>query len=106
MVDNTAFGHTGDGLADQRAGVLGDRQGLPDRPISTVGEESSHIRRTLNPLFVESLMGWPPGWTSLTSRRPHRTPPALGEWSRTSSSSVCDLHSLHSACRKRLRRRS
>lgn len=34
-----------------------------DRPISTVGEESSHIRRTLNPLFVEWLMGWPPGWT-------------------------------------------
>ncbi|MGX5827387.1 hypothetical protein [Mesorhizobium sp. 43Arga] len=36
----------------------------PDRPISTVGDESSHIRRTLNPLFVEWLMGWPPGWTS------------------------------------------
>ncbi|WP_244494026.1 hypothetical protein [Mesorhizobium sp. Root172] len=34
-----------------------------DRPISTVGGESSHIRRTLNPLFVEWLMGWPPGWT-------------------------------------------
>lgn len=38
---------------------------LPDRPISTVGEESSHIRRSLNPLFVEWLMGWPPGWTLL-----------------------------------------
>lgn len=38
---------------------------LPDRPISTVGEESSHIRRTLNPLFVAWLMGWPFGWTSL-----------------------------------------
>lgn len=44
---------------------------LPDRPISTDGEESSHIRRTLNPLFVEWLMGWPPGWTSLGL-----TPPA------------------------------
>lgn len=44
---------------------------LPDRPISTVGEASSHIRRTLNPLFVEWLMGWPPGWTSLGL-----TPPA------------------------------
>ena len=44
---------------------------LPDHPISTVGEESSHIRRTLNPLFVEWLMGWPPGWTSLAL-----TPPA------------------------------
>lgn len=38
---------------------------LPDRPISTDGDGSSHIRRTLNPLFVEWLMGWPPGWTSL-----------------------------------------
>ncbi len=44
---------------------------LPDRPISTVGEESSKIRRTLNPLFVEWLMGWPPGWTCLAL-----TPPA------------------------------
>jgi hypothetical protein len=38
---------------------------LPDHPISTVGEESSKIRRTLNPLFVEWLMGWPRGWTCL-----------------------------------------
>lgn len=38
---------------------------LPDRPISTDGEESSHIRRTLNPQFVEWLMGWPRGWTLL-----------------------------------------
>jgi len=44
---------------------------LPDRPISTDGEESSHIRRTLNPQFVEWLMGWPRGWTSLGL-----TPPA------------------------------
>jgi hypothetical protein len=43
---------------------------LPDHPISTVGEESSHIRRTLNPLFVEWLMGWPPGWTSLALMPP------------------------------------
>lgn len=38
---------------------------LPDLPISTVGEESSHIRRSLNPLFVEWLMMWPFGWTEL-----------------------------------------
>lgn len=44
---------------------------LPDPPISTVGEESSHIRRSLNPLFVEWLMGWPRGWTLLGL-----TPPA------------------------------
>ncbi|WP_245444909.1 hypothetical protein [Pseudaminobacter soli (ex Li et al. 2025)] len=30
-----------------------------------VGQVSSHPRRSLNPLFVEWLMGWPPGWTLL-----------------------------------------
>lgn len=44
---------------------------LPDHPISTVGEESSKIRRSLNPLFVEWLMGWLRGWTLLAL-----TPPA------------------------------
>jgi hypothetical protein len=44
---------------------------LPDRPISTVGEESSRIPRSLNPLFVEWLMGWLRGWTLLAL-----TPPA------------------------------
>jgi hypothetical protein len=55
---------------------------LPDRPISTVGEERSHIRRTLNPLFVEWLMGWPPGWTCLGL-----TPPA-------STASACSAMAL------------
>lgn len=30
-----------------------------------VGATLSHPRRSLNPLFVEWLMGWPPGWTLL-----------------------------------------
>jgi hypothetical protein len=34
-----------------------------DPMISTVGEAHSHPRRSLNPLFVEWLMGWPPAWT-------------------------------------------
>lgn len=34
-----------------------------DLTISTVGEAHSRPRRSLNPLFVEWLMGWPPGWT-------------------------------------------
>jgi hypothetical protein len=62
-----ASSESGDGLRTQA--VL--RFSLPDRPISTVGEERSHIRRTLNPLFVEWLMGWPRAWTSLAL-----TPPA------------------------------
>lgn len=38
---------------------------LPDLTITTVGETHSRPRRSLNPLFVEWLMGWPPGWTLL-----------------------------------------
>jgi len=34
----------------------------PD-PQTAAGETSSSVRRTLNPLFVEWLMGWPIGWT-------------------------------------------
>ncbi len=34
---------------------------------STDGAPSSQPRRSLNPLFVEWLMGWPPGWTMLAS---------------------------------------
>ena len=32
---------------------------------SNSGETSSTARQSLNPLFVEWLMGWPPGWTLL-----------------------------------------
>lgn len=38
---------------------------LPDQQTSTTGSVSSRDRRSLNPLFVEWLMGWPPGWTLL-----------------------------------------
>lgn len=38
---------------------------LPVHPIYTVGGIPSKERRSLNPLFVEFLMGWPPGWTLL-----------------------------------------
>ncbi len=34
-------------------------------PTYPVGELPSKERRSLNPLFVEWLMGWPPGWTLL-----------------------------------------
>jgi hypothetical protein len=35
---------------------------LPAPEASTSGEPSSPERRSLNPLFVEWLMGWPPKW--------------------------------------------
>ncbi len=33
----------------------------------TAGNDTSDTRRTLNPLFVEALMGWPAGWTGFAS---------------------------------------
>jgi hypothetical protein len=41
-----------------------------DPPTSTPGAPCSSTRRTLNPLFVEWLMGWPPSWTSLALMLP------------------------------------
>lgn len=57
---------------------------LPDRPISTDGEESSHIRRTLNPLFVSWLMNWMPGFSELCATEPASINSASleMEWSR------------------------
>jgi len=77
-------------LLNGQAEAVSLRSILPDHPISTVGEESSHIRRSLNPLFVEWLMGWPRGWTSLAL-----TPPA-------SSGSGCSATEL-SAWKLRMR---
>lgn len=44
--------------------------GLLGRQVLTTpmpGDSSSDARRTLNPLFVEALMGWPTGWTGFAS---------------------------------------
>lgn len=39
----------------------------PVQTVSTNGETPSPPPRSLNPLFVEWLMGWPPGWTLLAA---------------------------------------
>ena len=44
-------------------GLLG-RQVLA---TSMAGSDTCEPRRTLNPLFVEALMGWPTGWTGFAS---------------------------------------
>lgn len=48
-----------------------DRWEHPYSPLALTtvktGKPSSKERRSLNPLFVEWLMGWPPGWTLLVS---------------------------------------
>ncbi|WP_448732107.1 hypothetical protein [Agrobacterium sp. 22-221-1] len=46
-------------------GDLASRISLPGQEMPKDGETSSSERRSLNPLFVEWLMGWPPGWTLL-----------------------------------------
>nr|WP_292636852.1 hypothetical protein [Mesorhizobium sp.] len=45
--------------------LTGQAFSLPDLVTYQVGEISSKDRRSLNPLFVEWLMGWPRGWTLL-----------------------------------------
>jgi hypothetical protein len=40
---------------------------LPAREITKDGENTSDTRRTLNPRFVEVLMGWPTAWTGFDS---------------------------------------
>ena len=51
-------------------GLLG-RQVLATPPA---GSDTCETRRSLNPLFVEALMGWPSGWTGFGS--------AATAWSR------------------------
>jgi hypothetical protein len=40
------------------------RASLPGQATPTDGANTSHERRTLNPLFVEALMNWPRGWST------------------------------------------
>lgn len=53
---------------------------LPDPTTSADGEQSSPDRRSLNPLFVEWLMGWPPTWTMLASNASACSATALCRW--------------------------
>jgi hypothetical protein len=46
--------------------VSGLAASRPDPGTATAGPPSSPARRSLNPLFVEWLMGWPPGWTLIS----------------------------------------
>lgn len=48
----------------QRPSLTGHAFSLPAPATSTAGATFSPERRSLNPLFVEWLMGWPPGWTN------------------------------------------
>jgi hypothetical protein len=58
----------------------------PDRLTSSAGRNSSAADRTLNPLFVEALMGLPIGWTGFGF--------AGTEWCRWSRLMRCELSRL------------
>ena len=81
LIDGTARSDQQVRLADQAY-----RHSLPHPTTPTDGEPSSNAgpnsRRRLNPLFVEWLMGWPIGWTSLAP---------LGSGSRATASSPSRL---------------
>lgn len=65
-----------------------DSQSSPPDPATQDGPTSSDERRTLNPRFVNWLMSWPIGWTSLE--------PVATEWchyAQRMRGALCLLHS-------------
>ena len=69
----------------------GDEQAVsshPARATTKVGGDTSKSNPTLNPLFVETLMGWPTGWIGFGSAATawsHWLPRMRGELSRLGS---------------------
>lgn len=64
---------------------------LPDPATYPVGGISSKERRSLNPLFVEWLMGWPPGWTLLAWTDFARSETALSAYRQRMRSALLQL---------------
>lgn len=64
----------------------------PSPETPTDGEPCSNERRSLNPLFVEWLMGWPPGWTSFAC-----SATALCRWRQRMRSALSSLASPREA---------
>lgn len=69
----------------------------PDPVIYPVGQVSSHPRRSLNPLFVEWLMGWPQGWTLLAWTDFACSAMELSHWKQRMRSALSQLASPHMA---------
>lgn len=81
--------HNTKAQSDSLATVVAHRLGPLDPTTSTAGETSSPSGRKLNPLFVEMLMGWPPGWTNFACSET-----ALSHWRRRMRSELSriDFH--------------
>eukprot|EP00752_Nemacystus_decipiens_P019152 g17208.t1 len=63
----------------------------PDQTNKTNGPSSQSERRTLNPLFVEWLMGWPQGWTTLGLTNCACSETAFFHWRRRMESALLAL---------------
>lgn len=66
-------------------------------PIYEVGGIPSKERRSLNPLFVEWLMGWPPGWTLLAWTDFACSATALSAWKQRMRFALSQLASPQEA---------
>ena len=88
---NQPFGAGGDPLPAQ---AVSFRQA---HPIYPAGGNFSNERRSLNPLFVEWLMGWPPGWTLLAWTDFACSETALFRWKQRMRSALSSLDSPREA---------
>jgi hypothetical protein len=89
---NQMFGAGGIPLPSQTAALSSHLAPM----TSPVGESLSSDRRSLNPLFVEWLMGWPPAWTLLVSSAFACSETALSRWRRDMRCALSSL-ALHDA---------
>ncbi len=79
------------------ATLTGRAYSLPVPVIYPVGGIPSKERRSLNPLFVEWLMGWPPGWTLLAWTDLGCSATALCLWRRRMRCALSRLGLPHEA---------
>jgi hypothetical protein len=83
-------GRSGEPLLNGQAKSLSSRQ---DLTTYRVGGIPSQDRRALNPLFVEWLMGWPPGWTLAAWTGFACSETALSRWKRDMGFALSQLSS-------------
>lgn len=71
--------------------LTGQASFLPVLMAVKTGKPHSNDRRSLNPLFVEWLMGWPPGWTLLAWTDFGCSATALCHWKQRMRSALSQL---------------
>lgn len=91
--DTSPTGMTKDGIKRQVGLENQVRSFPPVQATYPVGGIPSKERRSLNPLFVEWLMGWPPGWTLLAWTDFACSATALSLWKRRMRSALLSLGS-------------